>query len=91
MKSNWNYPTTVWTGEDRSADLTEACLISKIKNPLFVTDKDLVTLPMTIISINNLKKVFKDIVFSLIFQEIHLGKILLKVLSYIININVMVL
>ena len=65
MKSNWNYPTTVWTGEDRSVDLPEACLISKIKNPLFVTDKDLVTLPMTIKTINNLKKVFKDIcVFS---------------------------
>jgi len=65
MKSNWNYPTTVWTGEGRSADLPEACLISKIKNPLFVTDKDLVTLPMTIKTINNLKKAFKDIfVFS---------------------------
>ena len=65
MKSNWNYPTTVWTGENRSADLPEACLISKIKNPLFVTDKDLVTLPMTIKTINNLKKVFKDLnIFS---------------------------
>ena len=65
MKSNWNYPTTVWTGEDRSADLTEACLIAKINNPLFVTDKDLVTLPMTTIVINNLKKVFRDIsIFS---------------------------
>ena len=65
MKSNWNYPTTVWTGENRSADLPEACLISKIKNPLFVTDRDLVTLPMTIKTINNLKKVFKDIcIFS---------------------------
>jgi alcohol dehydrogenase class IV len=65
MKSNWNYPTTVWTGEDRSADLPEACLVAKIKNPLFVTDKDLVTLPMTIKTINNLKKVFKHLsVFS---------------------------
>ena len=65
MKSNWNYPTTVWTGEDRSADLAEACLIAKINNPLFVTDKDLVTLPMTTIVINNLKKVFRDIsIFS---------------------------
>ena len=65
MKSNWNYPTTVWTGEDRSADLPEACLIAKVKNPLFVTDKDLVTLPMTIKTINNLKKVFKHLsVFS---------------------------
>ena len=65
MKSNWNYPTTVWTGEDRSADLPEACLVAKIKKPLFVTDKDLVTLPMTIKTINNLKKVFKDMsIFS---------------------------
>ncbi|MDA9652398.1 iron-containing alcohol dehydrogenase [bacterium] len=65
MKSNWNYPTTVWTGEDRSADLTEACLIAKINKPLFVTDKDLVTLPMTTIVINNLKEFFKDIsIFS---------------------------
>ena len=65
MKSNWNYPTTVWIGENRSADLTEACEVAKIKNPLFVTDKDLVTLPMTIKTINYLKKVFKDMsVFS---------------------------
>jgi len=65
MRSNWNYPTTVWTGEGRSTDLPEACLITKIKNPLFVTDKDLVTLPMTIKTINNLKKVFKDMnIFS---------------------------
>ena len=91
MKSNWNYPTTVWTGEDRSADLTEACLISKIKNPLFVTDKDLSYFANDNYLINNLKEVFKDMRFSLIFQEIHLERILLKVLSYIININVMVL
>tara|TARA_B110000902_G_scaffold90362_1_gene107430 strand:+ start:19 stop:1176 length:1158 start_codon:yes stop_codon:yes gene_type:complete len=65
MKSNWNYPTTVWTGEGRSADLPEACLLANIKNPLFVTDKDLVTLPMTIKTIDSLKKVFKDInIFS---------------------------
>jgi len=65
MKSNWNYPTTIWTGEGRSADLPEACLIAKINNPLFVTDKDLVTLPMTITTINNLKEVFKDMsIFS---------------------------
>jgi alcohol dehydrogenase class IV len=65
MKSNWNYPTTVWTGEDRLVDLPEACVVSKIKNPLFVTDKDLITLPMTIKTINNLKINFKDMsVFS---------------------------
>ena len=65
MKSNWNYPTTIWTGEDRSIDLPEACLLAKIKNPLFVTDKDLITLPMTVKIVDNLKNVFKDIsIFS---------------------------
>ena len=43
MKSNWNYPTTVWVGKDRIKDLGEACHNLKINNPLFVTDKDLVT------------------------------------------------
>jgi len=63
--SNWNYPTNIWTGEGRSTDLPKACLVAKIKKPLFVTDKNLVTLPMTIKTINNLKKVFKDInIFS---------------------------
>ncbi len=65
MKSNWNYPTTVWTGENRSVDLNKACLVVKIKKPLFVTDKDLVNLPMTIKIIKNLKKDFRDIkIFS---------------------------
>ena len=65
MKSNWNYPTNVWVGEGRSSDLTEACNISKVKKPLFVTDKDLVSLPMTVEIITNLKNSFGEIdVFS---------------------------
>ena len=44
MKSNWNYPTTVWVGENRVKDLVNACLILKIKKPLFVTDKNLINL-----------------------------------------------
>ena len=65
MKSNWNYPTNVWVGEGRSLDLIEACNISKVSKPLFVTDKDLVSLPMTLEIIANLKKSFGKIdVFS---------------------------
>ena len=65
MKSNWNYPTTVWMGENRSDDVVDACLISKIKNPIFVTDKDLINLPITIKIINKLNQFFKEIkVFS---------------------------
>jgi alcohol dehydrogenase class IV len=47
MKSNWNYPTIVWTGENRIEDLSDACVLCNIKNPLFVSDKDLINLPIT--------------------------------------------
>ena len=65
MKFNWNYPTTVWVGENRINDLSEACNNLNIFNPLFVTDKDLVSLPFVkdIISENS-KKFNKLNVFS---------------------------
>ena len=47
MKLNWNYPTIIWIGENRIDDLGEACKSSNINNPLFVTDKHLIELPMT--------------------------------------------
>jgi alcohol dehydrogenase class IV len=65
MKSNWNYPTTVWVGENRIYDLSLACKNLKINNPLFVTDKDLIGLSMTKNVILNLKKSFKKLsIFS---------------------------
>ena len=56
MTFNWNYPTTIWSGENRINDLPEACLNLKIKKPLFVTDKDLIKLPMVKNIISKLKK-----------------------------------
>ena len=44
MKTNWNYPTLMWVGENRSGDISEACKQLEISNPLFVTDKDLINL-----------------------------------------------
>ena len=38
---DWGYPNTVWFGNGRIKDLPKACKILDIKNPLFVTDKDL--------------------------------------------------
>ena len=46
MKTNWNYPTTIWVGENRIQDLGLACKNLKIDKPLFVTDKDLINLKM---------------------------------------------
>ena len=58
MRSNWNYPTTIWVGENRCKDLSTACENLHIINPLFVTDKDLINLPMVKSIISNLKKKF---------------------------------
>ena len=61
MKSNWNYPTTVWVGENRVKELSVACTQVKIKNPLFVTDNDLANLPMVQNIILQLKSKFKNL------------------------------
>ena len=47
MGINWNYPTTMWIGENRIEDLSLACKELNISNPLFVTDKDLICLLYT--------------------------------------------
>ena len=58
IKSNWNYPTTVWFGEGRVNDLYIGCKNLNITSPLLVTDQDLVKTDLVkkIISDNNLKK-----------------------------------
>jgi len=65
MKSNWNYPTTIWVGKNRIDDLSLACKNLKINKPLFVTDKDLINLPITKNVIINLKKIYEELsIFS---------------------------
>ena len=65
MKFNWNYPTTVWVGQDRVKDLNQACINLKISDPLFVTDKDLVNLPFIQQILSKMKIIFKELkIFS---------------------------
>tara|TARA_B100001939_G_scaffold55152_1_gene44292 strand:- start:16 stop:1176 length:1161 start_codon:yes stop_codon:yes gene_type:complete len=65
MKFNWNYPTTVWIGENRVNDLGEACKNLKITKPLFVTDKDLINLPFIKKIISEISKEIKELkIFS---------------------------
>ena len=62
---NWNYPTSIWVGKDRIKDLYLACSNLKIQNPLFVTDKDLINLPMVKEVISKIKnKIDNIVVFS---------------------------
>ena len=39
---NWNYPTTIWVGQNRIKDLSLACKKLNISKPLFVTDRELI-------------------------------------------------
>ena len=38
LRGNWNYPTTVWAGPGRIAELGAACATEGIERPLIVTD-----------------------------------------------------
>ena len=65
MKSQWNFPTIVWVGENRINELSKACEQLKVVRPLLVTDKDLINLPLIkgIIS-ENKKKIEHLNIFS---------------------------
>ena len=56
MKSNWNYPTTMWVGENRIKDLGIACKTLNINKPLLVTDTDLAKSNIVIDVLKNLKE-----------------------------------
>jgi alcohol dehydrogenase class IV len=43
---NWNYPTNVWFGPDRSQQIQQACDVLGVKNPLIVTDPGLLQTPI---------------------------------------------
>ena len=65
MKSNWNYPTTVWVGSNRIVEINSACKSLKIQKPLFVTDKDLIGLDFVKNIIKIIEKEFKKLnIFS---------------------------
>ncbi len=44
--TNWNYPTTIWFGDERVKDISNALEQLNIKKPLIVTDVALVKLPI---------------------------------------------
>jgi len=68
QKYNWNYPTTMWVGENRISDIAQACKNLNILKPLFVTDKGLAETEIvkkTILILKNEKinvELFSDVV-----------------------------
>ena len=50
LQATWSYPTTIRFGSGRIQELGSACKDLGIKKPLFVTDKGLASLPITIVA-----------------------------------------
>tara|TARA_B100001142_G_scaffold123865_1_gene125746 strand:+ start:1092 stop:2255 length:1164 start_codon:yes stop_codon:yes gene_type:complete len=67
-KYNWNYPTTMWVGENRINDIALACKNSDINKPLLITDKglaqsDIVKNTLSILKDNNIQVIlFSDVI-----------------------------
>ena len=65
QKTNWNYPTTMWVGQDRIKDLSIACKNLNINKPLLVTDKGLASSDIIQNSLSHLKQnSFEVILYS---------------------------
>ena len=52
MKFNWNYPTTVWVGQDRVRDLVEAKISEAYSSSWTNVSHDISTLPNQVIGIS---------------------------------------
>ena len=55
LRGNWNYPTTIWAGPGRIAELAKACASAGIRRPLIVTDEGLSGAPMIKSALADLK------------------------------------
>ncbi len=55
LRGNWNYPTTIWAGPGRIAELAKACASAGIRRPLIVTDAGLIGAPMIKSALADLK------------------------------------
>ena len=67
-KFNWNYPTTIWVGENRIKNLNLACKNLNIQKPLLVTDSGLSKKKIILNTVELLKK--KNI-FVKVFSNIY--------------------
>ena len=46
LRANWSFPTRIWAGPGRIAELTDACAQLSIRRPLIVTDHGLLQHPL---------------------------------------------
>ena len=60
---NWNYPTTIWFGNGRIAELQQACDTLGISKPLFVTDSGLANMDFV-------QAVFKGLKSAVFYSDV---------------------
>ena len=79
QKYNWNYPTTMWVGENRINDIALACKNLGISKPLLVTDKglaetDIVKNTLSILDNNKVSaKIYSNVVGNPTGQNVSEG------------------
>ena len=76
MSMNWNYPTTIWFGDQRINEIQKACESLNIQNPLIVTDPGI--LKTDIIekinsSLNTKANIFSDVQSNPTGNNVELG------------------
>jgi alcohol dehydrogenase class IV len=47
LNANWSYPTAIRFGAGRISEISDACFVSGIKNPLLITDRGLAEMEIT--------------------------------------------
>ena len=83
-KFNWNYPTTMWVGENRIKDISLACKNLNLKKPLFVTDDQLVNKKIVKDTLENLNnenvtvEVYSNVKGNPTGTNVHEGVVLYK-------------
>ena len=76
MSMNWNYPTTIWFGDQRINEIQKACESLNIHKPLIVTDPGI--LKTGIIekinsSLNTKANIFSDVQSNPTGNNVELG------------------
>ncbi len=74
QKYNWNYPTTMWVGENRINDIALACKNLNISKPLLVTDNGLAKTEIVKNTLSILKdnKITADYILTLLATQLGL-------------------
>ena len=80
---NWNYPTTMWVGENRIKNLSNACNQLNIKKPLLVTDSGLAQSDIVKNSVP-LYSILYSLRFHIFLQD--LSKTLAKIKFFLLDI-----